>query len=199
MKILSKAFGAVMTNCYILKDELGEIVIDPGEGSYTWIKKHCKNILAVLNTHGHYDHTYDDALLQEDGCKIYIHKDDAFWIINDPMGLVKSCSPDVLVNGDDEFKIGNFVVKFHHFPGHTPGCCMVEINDVMFSGDFLFLGSIGRYDFPFSNRKDMKNSLQKIKTISQKSQNFTLYPGHGAITTLDKERDTIEYFLNHMH
>ena len=97
-----------------------------------------------------------------------------------------------MINSEDEFKIGDFSVKFLHFPGHTPGSCMIEINGIVFSGDVLFNGSIGRYDFPYSNPNDMKNSLLKITQIKE---NFEIYPGHGEKSNLDNERKNIEYFL----
>ena len=56
-------------------------------------------------------------------------------------------------------------VKFHHFPGHTPGCSMIEINRTFFSGDFIFKGTIGRFDFPNSSSTQMKKSLNKILGI----------------------------------
>ena len=69
---------------------------------------------------------------------------------------------------------------------------MIKINGTVFSGDVLFKGSIGRYDFPYSNADDMKNSLLKILQIKE---NFEIYPGHGQKSNLNDERKTIEYFL----
>ncbi|CZE48424.1 MBL fold metallo-hydrolase [Campylobacter geochelonis] len=199
MEIIKKAFGSVVTNCYIVKTDAGELVIDPGEGSYGWIKQNTSNILAVLNTHAHYDHVFDDGLLQADGLKVYIHKDDDFMLNSTQHGLLPTpCKADVLASDGDEFKFGandEVSVKFHHFAGHTPGCCMLEIGGVMFSGDFLFNGSIGRYDFPFSSAVEMKKSLLKALKIEE---NFTLYPGHGVSTTLFNERETMEYFLRYL-
>ncbi|PSM52577.1 metallo-beta-lactamase family protein [Campylobacter blaseri] len=193
MQYLVKEFGSVMTNCYILDNGFEQLVIDPGENSYEWVKQNSNNILAVLNTHGHYDHVYDNYKFQKDGVEIYIHKDDAFLVSNDPFGLLKNgSSPDVLANDEDKFKIGQFSVKFHHFPGHTPGCSMIEIGDFMFSGDFLFNSSIGRFDFPFSNSDDMKKSLLKVKNFKKE---FILLPGHGEKSTLQTEISHIDYYL----
>lgn len=193
MQILSKAFGAYKTNCYILKLNSSEIIIDPGQGSYNWIKENCQNILAVLNTHGHFDHSFDNRLLQDEGHKIYIHKDDSFMIRDDPFNMLEmSCEADFEVSGGDRFKFGDFEVEFMHFPGHTPGCCMIAINGEIFSGDFIFKGSIGRYDFPYSNRANMITSLKKALEIEE---NFNLHPGHGRSTTLKDEVTTLKYFL----
>ena len=198
MEILSKPCGDYMTNCYILKGNSGQIVIDPGIGAAKWVEQNTDKILAVFNTHGHFDHTFDDENLQILGHKIYIHEKDAFFLEKDPFGYLSNCvKPDILIKDENEFFLGEndeFRVQFLHFPGHTPGSTMIKINGVIFSGDVLFRGSIGRYDFPYSNANDMKNSLLKILEIKE---NFTLYPGHGERSNLDNERKTIEYFLRY--
>ncbi|MBQ3674658.1 MAG: MBL fold metallo-hydrolase, partial [Campylobacter sp.] len=84
MEILSKPCGDFMTNCYIIKGNSGQIVIDPGQDSFSWITQNTDRILAVLNTHGHFDHTFDDENLQILGHKIYIHEKDAFFLEKDP-------------------------------------------------------------------------------------------------------------------
>ena len=152
MEILSKPCGDFMTNCYILKGKSGQIVIDPGKGAAEWVVQNTDKILAVFNTHGHFDHTFDDENLQILGHKIYIHEKDAFFLEKDPFGyLANTIKADILIKNDSEFSFGEndeFKVKFLHFPGHTPGSTMIKINGVIFSGDVLFKGSIGRSDFP---------------------------------------------------
>lgn len=193
MQILKKAFGEYVTNCYILKGERGDLVIDPGQGSFDWVMQNTGKIAAVLNTHGHFDHVYDDAKLQRAGAKIYIHEDDAFMLRADPFEtLQEPLQPDVLVSDGQEFVLGGFNVKFHLFAGHTPGSCMIEASGVIFSGDVIFKGSIGRWDFPFSSGEQMRESLHKILQIKG---DFTLYPGHGANTSLAAERQNLKYFL----
>lgn len=194
MQILKKAFGDYMTNCYILKGEQGDLVIDPGRGSFDWVMQNTGKIAAVLNTHGHYDHVYDDAKLQRMGAKIYIHEEDAFMLRADPFETMpEPIEADVLVKGQEQsLEIAGFNVKFSLFAGHTPGSCMIEVDGVVFSGDVIFKGSIGRWDFPFSSGAQMKESLHKILQIKG---DFTLYPGHGANTSLVAERQNLKYFL----
>ena len=194
MQILKKAFGEYVTNCYILKGERGDLVIDPGEGSFDWVMQNTGKIAAVLNTHGHFDHVYDDAKLQKAGAKIYIHEDDAFMLRADPFGTMpESIEADVLIKGQEQsLEIAGFNVKFSLFAGHTPGSCMIEVDGVIFSGDVIFKGSIGRWDFPFSNGEQMRESLHKILQIEG---DFTLYPGHGLNTSLAAERQNLKYFL----
>jgi len=194
MQILKKAFGEYATNCYILKGEQGDLVIDPGEGSFDWLMQNTGKIAAVLNTHGHFDHVYDDAKLQRTGAKIYIHEEDAFMLRVDPFGTMpESIEADVLIKGQEQsLEIAGFNVKFSLFAGHTPGSCMIEAGGVIFSGDVIFKGSIGRWDFPFSSGAQMRESLHKILQIKG---DFTLYPGHGPNTSLAVERQNLKYFL----
>ena len=70
---------------------------------------------------------------------------------------------------------------------------MIEINGVIFSGDFLFRGSIGRWDFPYSDKNEMIKSLEKCKKLEG---DFTLYPGHGAISTLRDERASLDRWID---
>lgn len=194
MQILKKAFGEYATNCYILKGERGDLVIDPGQGSFDWVMQNTGKIAAVLNTHGHFDHVYDDAKLQRMGAKIYIHESDAFMLRADPFeAMPESIEADVLIKGQEQsLEIAGFNVKFSLFAGHTPGSCMIEAGGVIFSGDVIFKGSIGRWDFPFSSGAQMRESLHKILQIKG---DFTLYPGHGPNTSLAAERQNLKYFL----
>lgn len=194
MQILKKAFGEYATNCYILKGEQGDLVIDPGQGSFDWVMQNTGKIAAVLNTHGHFDHVYDDAKLQRAGAKIYIHEEDAFMLRADPFETMpESIEADVLVKGQEQsFEIAGFNVKFSLFAGHTPGSCMIEAGGAIFSGDVIFKGSIGRWDFPFSSGEQMRESLHKILQIKG---DFTLYPGHGPNTSLQAEKQNLKYFL----
>ena len=194
MQILKKAFGEYVTNCYILKGEQSDLVIDPGQGSFDWVMQNTGKIAAVLNTHGHFDHVYDDAKLQRVGAKIYIHEDDAFMLRADPFETMpESIEADVLIKGQEQsLEIAGFNVKFSLFAGHTPGSCMIEADGVVFSGDVIFKGSIGRWDFPFSSGAQMRESLHKILQIKG---DFTLYPGHGPNTSLAAERQNLKYFL----
>jgi len=194
MQILKKAFGEYATNCYILKGEQGDLVIDPGQGSFDWVMQNTGKIAAVLNTHGHFDHVYDDAKLQRAGAKIYIHEEDAFMLQADPFETMpEPIEADVLIKGQEQsLEIAGFNVKFSLFAGHTPGSCMIEVDGVIFSGDVIFKGSIGRWDFPFSSGEQMRESLHKILQIEG---DFTLYPGHGPNTSLAAERQNLKYFL----
>ncbi|KLE05487.1 MBL fold metallo-hydrolase [Aliarcobacter butzleri] len=197
MEIKLHPMGDYQTNCYIVTIDNKDIIIDPGVGALSWIEANAKNPIAVLNTHGHFDHVWSNQIVKETfDIKLYTPKDDSFMLTLNPynMGMPPSYA-DVLVNPDEEIELEGIKVKFHHFPGHTPGCSAIEIENSLFSGDFIFKGTIGRFDFPNSDAKLMKQSINKILTWKN---NFHVYPGHGDKTTLQNEIETLKQWERHI-
>ncbi|TQR61062.1 MBL fold metallo-hydrolase [Campylobacter troglodytis] len=196
MQILAQACGAYSTNCYILKHEKGDFIIDPGQNAFEFIKKNVTRVCAVLNTHGHFDHVWDNAAVKEEfKVPIYIHKDDEF-MLEDPFEMGhRHSKADFLISTEEELEICGVKFRFLHFAGHTPGCCMIELvgENLAFSGDFLFKGSIGRYDFPYSDPNSMKQSLERVAKFTQ---DLRLLPGHGGETTLKEEQKNLGWWLN---
>lgn len=194
MEIKRLICGDYEENCYLVPTKNGYVVIDPGDGAYKLIQSLKINVLAIFNTHGHFDHIWDNGYFD---APIYIHENDAF-MLDDPFykGHKKS-TPTKATKDKESIKIDECEFIFHHFPGHTPGCCMIEIaeKNIAFSGDFLFAGCIGRYDFPYSNEKDMKNSLLKV---SNWDKDMTLFPGHGDSTTLKNEQQNLNFWIKRM-
>lgn len=197
MQIKVHPMGDYGTNCYIVTLLNKDIIIDPGVGATPWVKQNVTNPVAILNTHGHFDHIWSNQELKEFfNIKLYTPRDDEFMLTLNPYNLgMPPSKADILVNPDEEIDIYGIKVKFHHFAGHTPGCSVIEINGSLFSGDFLFKGTIGRFDFPMSNAVDMKKSIQKILTWSG---NFDVYPGHGDKTTLKNEIQMLKQWENHI-
>ncbi len=195
MTIKVQPMGDYQTNCYIVSIDGKDIIIDPGVGATKWIKENVTNPIAILNTHGHFDHVWSNSEVQKlfniplytQGADAFLLKDSTF------MPNLPSSTPDVLVKGDEEFEIDGIKVKFRHYPGHCPGCSTIEIEDAMFSGDFIFHNSIGRYDFPYSSASDMKDSLQRFLKLDYDK---TVYPGHGESTTIKQEQKNTPYWLN---
>ena len=195
MQIKIQPMGPYQTNCYIVTIEGKELIIDPGVGATSWVVKNVANPIAILNTHGHFDHVWSNAELKKRlNLPIYCPQKDTFMLKNDPLGQgTPPSNPDVVIKEDQEVEIEGIKVKFRHFPGHTPGCSVIEIGDVWFSGDFLFEKSIGRWDFPNSNGHEMVQSLQKALKIKE---DFTIYPGHGMSTTLKAEQRVMPFWID---
>ncbi len=198
MKIKQRAMGMYQTNCYIVSIDGKDLIIDPGVGAVEWIKDSVKNPVAILNTHGHFDHIWSNAELQKlYKIKLYTPEGDAKMLqATDWMRDLPVSYPDVEVKPDETLEIDGIEVKFLHFPGHCPGCSVIEIGDVMFSGDFIFKGSIGRVDFPYSSPSEMRKSLKKFAKIDYDK---VVYPGHGDQTTIKAEQKSVPYWLRAVH
>jgi glyoxylase-like metal-dependent hydrolase (beta-lactamase superfamily II) len=197
MQIKVQPMGPYQTNCYIVTKDGKDIIIDPGVGATPWVKENVTNPIAILNTHGHFDHVWSNAELQgELGVKLYTPKDDVMLLSSSSwMPDLPPSTPDVTIDGDQTINLDGIQVKFRHFPGHTPGCSTIEIDDAMFSGDFIFARSIGRTDFPYSNPADMKKSLQKFQKLDFDK---TIYPGHGGTTTIKQEQQYTPYWIQQL-
>ncbi len=186
--------GPYQTNCYLVESDEGTLVIDPGMGATGWVLENTRNPVAILNTHGHFDHVWSNAELKERlGVPIYCPEGDTFMLHSDPLGQgMPPSRADVAVEPESTFTIAGLPVRFRHFPGHTPGCSVIEIGEHWFSGDFLFRDSIGRWDFPYSSAEAMLSSLRKLVTIDG---DYRLHPGHGVESTLSRERRMIPYWI----
>ena len=195
MTVKVQPMGVYQTNCYIATVDGKDFIIDPGVNATEWVLENVTNPVAILNTHGHFDHVWSNAELQEKlGVKLYTPRGDVpLLTASEWMPDLPSSTPDVIVNPDEELDFDGVKVKFRHFPGHCPGCSMIEIEDAMFSGDFIFERSIGRTDFPYSSPTDMRKSLEKFKLLDFDK---TLYPGHGGTTTIKQEQQHSDYWIN---
>ncbi len=193
MEILVQPFGEFYTNCYIVNRE---IIIDPSKGAFEFIKKYVKKPIAIINTHGHFDHIWDNQKVKEYfDIPIYIHKDDEFLLSNDPFSYNPPKSKADYLLEEGKIKIDKYEINILHMPGHTPGTILIEFENDIFSGDFIFDGSIGRVDFPFSNPKKMKDSIKKFLNI-----NFTkdkrILPGHSGYTTIKKAKKFLPNWID---
>ncbi|WP_407933388.1 MBL fold metallo-hydrolase [Helicobacter typhlonius] len=203
VEILSQSFGEYQTNCYICKFPQGEIVIDAGMGAHNWVIEQCPNPLAFLNTHGHFDHIWSNKILKSHFPDVPLVAPalDAFMLESDCFGTgVTPSEPDILSKcekGTDTLCLKDVEVMFSHFPGHTPGCSIIEIEGAIFSGDFIFHRSIGRCDFPYSSTSDMIESLIRFSELSADT-NKTIYPGHGDKTSLIDEQHNVAFWIRQL-
>jgi len=197
MQIKIQPMGMYQTNCYIVTMEGKDFIIDPGVDALEWIEQNVTNPVAILNTHGHFDHVWSNAAVQKKlGIPLYTPKGDvpmlaeSSWMKDLPPSV-----PDVIVEDNQEFDFDGVKVKFRHFPGHCPGCSTIEIGDAMFSGDFIFNQSIGRTDLPYSSPSDMRDSLERFKKLDYDKK---VYPGHGETTTIKQEQQYADYWIQNL-
>ncbi|MDD5773580.1 MAG: MBL fold metallo-hydrolase [bacterium] len=193
--------GQLEANCYIFGDDKTRevVVIDPGGNAVEIIeviKTNKLRVLAIINTHGHIDHTFDNKALKEySKCPLLIHEDDremltsSFQNLSDFLGYeISVIPPDRLLKDNEIIKVGSFELKVIHTPGHTPGCISLECvgKEIIFTGDTLFAGGIGRTDLPGGSGEKIISSINKRLLIY--SDNTIIYPGHGPSSTIGKEK-----------
>ncbi|GLH58267.1 MBL fold metallo-hydrolase [Helicobacter ailurogastricus] len=203
-EIKVQAFGNTQTNCYVLQLAQGDLVIDPGFQASSWVQEQAKNPLAILITHGHYDHIWDAAALKEQWTDVplYAPKEDIFMLATDCFHLGQPTCKEADIQPIEghkkshSFEVEGVKITYWHFPGHTPGCSVIEVGGVFFSGDFIFHRSIGRYDFPYSNPKDMKESLERFYALDR--PDCPIYPGHGRATSLKAEQPHMPAWIAHI-
>lgn len=203
MEIKIYFFNDLRTCCYIAWDETGEcVIIDPGcnsESERSRLKKFISENelkpVMLLNTHGHFDHVMGNRFITDTyGVKTYIHKDDNAQLARatsycDYFGY-KIEAPDldtIAIADGDILKFGNSELKVIHTPGHTMGgvCFVAEKDKVVFTGDTLFAGSIGRTDLPGGDFDLLAESLrEKLMTLDP---DYRVLPGHGPETTIDRK------------
>ena len=197
MTVKTQPMGEYQTNCYIVTIDKKDFIIDPGVGATKWVLENVTNPIAILNTHGHFDHVWsNDELQKKLNIPLYTPRGDVMLLSDSSWRPdLPASKPDIEVEPNQEFNFDGVVVKFRHFPGHCPGCSTIEIGDAMFSGDFIFERSIGRCDFPYSSADDMKDSLKRFKELDYDK---IIYPGHGASTTIKQEQQYCDYWINNI-
>jgi glyoxylase-like metal-dependent hydrolase (beta-lactamase superfamily II) len=197
--------GPIQSNCYIVGCERTReaIVIDPGGDAdriLITLAKDKLRCLYIINTHGHFDHSADNKRLKEvTGAQLLIHPADAPMILNQSIGggmwglhVDNSPPPDQYLEEGDIITIGDISLKVLHTPGHSPGGISLVTDKIVFVGDTLFAGSIGRTDFPGGDQEGLiRHVRNKIFTLGD---DVVVYPGHGPKTTVGKEKKTNPFF-----
>jgi len=208
--------GAFAANCYIVAPAPGEecVIIDPGQDAERGIEellaRYRLKPIAVLLTHGHIDHVWSvGPVCDAKGIPAYIHPADRDLLADPASGLglnvgqelfggITFTEPDdVLLLADGcSITLGGCDFAVGHVPGHTPGSVTFRTDDapsdgdnskMLFSGDLLFAGSIGRTDLPGGDHAAMLKSLGRTLTLPDET---VVLPGHGPQTTIGAERRT---------
>ncbi len=190
--------GSMGVNCYVVYNDQKEcIVIDPGDIGKkvrNFLEENELNPLAILLTHGHFDHIGAvDYLCDYYPVPVIAHKETES-LVNDPKLNLSFYNKEMTLRNKiqyakEDMKIGEFRIHWYLLEGHCHGSSMIYFPDenAMFSGDVLFKGSVGRYDFPTSSNLQTKQSLETIKAFDFEC---AIYPGHGDATTLSYEKET---------
>lgn len=214
--------GPLQANCYVVARGPGTgcAVVDPGmdamDGLRQVLAEQNLTPLAVLVTHGHFDHMWTaQDVAAEHGCPVWIHPEDRH-LLSDPMAAISSQSAAMLrqqlqMTDVPEFvepadvrdaadgariEVDGITFTVDHVPGHTPGTVVFrtdydgpeEVSQLMFSGDFLFAGSIGRTDLNGGSHEQMQQSLRE--RVLPLADDVVVLPGHGPQTSVGRERAT---------
>ena len=196
------------TNTWLLYDDvsLEGIVVDPAAPSEVLLKRIKDlglNIKMIINTHGHGDHIGGNAFFAERlRVPLAIHKDDAPMLTDNHKnlsvymgGIMKTKAADVLLEDGYTLKLGEYELKVIHTPGHTPGGICLYSPPHCFTGDTVFVGAVGRTDFPGGSMPQMIEAIKnRLLTLPPET---IVWPGHGyggLQSTIAREEKTNPYF-----
>ncbi len=198
--------GNYVTNCYLIADDetKNAVLFDaPADcdkildyTSKTGIKIKC-----ICLTHAHFDHIMAlNELKEKTGAAIMLHEKEEKYLTDPALNLLGEAAADVIIPKADRLLKDNDTVtldglnfKVIHTPGHTEGGCCYHIDNVLISGDTLFSGAIGRYDFPLGSLEDELRSIkEKLLVLDDETK---VYPGHGFSTTIGKQRKENPYLI----
>lgn len=197
-----KVVGLLDCNCYIVGDPETKqaIVIDPGDDADALaasIAEKGLTVTAIVATHAHFDHILAAERLREiTGAPFYLHDADKpvlAWLQESGryfLGRELGPPPDVdnIAREGDRLVAGGTELEIVHTPGHSPGSISLVGDDILFSGDTLFAGSIGRTDLPGGDSQALVDAVRgKLFTLDD---DVPVYPGHGPATTIGHERLT---------
>ncbi|MFI3207653.1 MAG: MBL fold metallo-hydrolase [Eubacteriales bacterium] len=205
MKIKHFHLGIIRTNAYVgINEETKEaFVVDPGEGQehfLNYFEEEGYALKGILLTHGHFDHIGGvEALVKRYGAAVYAMEDERALLKDPAVNLSNSTRRKmsivdfVSLTDGEEIEVAGIKIKAIATPGHTAGgvCYYVEENGVLFSGDTLFLESIGRSDFPTGSYGTLIRSVKEKLLVLP--EDTIVYPGHMDATTIEHEKQHNPY------
>jgi glyoxylase-like metal-dependent hydrolase (beta-lactamase superfamily II) len=198
--------GPLDTNCYLVycPETLETVVIDPGaeaERIFPLIVELGLKPVFILNTHGHIDHIGANRDVKDKfNIPLCIHSLDSPLLekiqefeLSFFLGAKESPHPDRLLKDKDIVRFGKASLRVIHTPGHTPGSVTFLGDGILFSGDTLFFGGVGRTDLPGGSTKDLEKSIrEKIHTLPPET---VVLPGHGPLTTVGEEKESNPFIV----
>lgn len=199
-RVRSRAVGPIRSNSYLLFDpEAGEgVIIDAGDEAHAILGMLSPGIRVryIVATHGHFDHVSAiDEVREALGARFYIHEAEKEILELTPQLSLRwvgvsyqAPEPDGFLHDGDIIDVGGMRVRVIHTPGHSPGSICLYVDDVLFSGDTLFAGSVGRTDAPGGSMEILAASIRERLYVLD--DDVTVYPGHGPPTTIGVEKRT---------
>ncbi len=198
--IITSAVGPFQENCYIVSfndPDRSALIIDPGDEGDRLIREIESRSLtpkAILNTHAHVDHVGAVRLVQDQyQIPFYLQSKEESVLNTYPdicqsLGFDPKPLPEKVewMQGDTTLEFSFSDVSIFATPGHTPGGCVIQIDNLAFTGDTLFAGSVGRTDLPGGDWATLESSL--IRIMDTLSDSTRIFPGHGPETTLEMEK-----------
>ncbi len=199
MEIFTITSGPIETNVYIISCSRTQqaVIIDPAPGSadriFSFIEEKNLKPQAIWLTHSHWDHIADVSRVKKEyGLDVWVHELDKENLENPGSdGLVLwlaivAVQPDQFFTDGMKLTVGDHTLTVIHTPGHTPGgvCFYSKQEEILFTGDTLFRGSIGNISFPTAEPEKMWESIDKLATLPKQTK---VYTGHGIETTIGEE------------
>jgi len=189
------SLGPIQTNCYLVRAELSApeaVVVDPsGEPATIRLRlaETGSRCVAILLTHGHWDHLLGVAELAEGtGAPVYMAAGERI-LLEQPEAFapvpIRAYTPDVLLEGDESIDVAGIAFDVLPVPGHSPAHLAYATEGCLFSGDVLFAGSVGRTDLPGASWETLLASIRSL--VERYPPETIVYPGHGPATTLGAE------------
>lgn len=186
--------GIFDTNCFFLPES--GILIDAPQEAAGWLRQTGRRVQWLLLTHGHIDHAWDAAEIQkEHGCQIVCHPETVPLVTERDffrkLGLGWEIEPvrvDVLLEETPRYEVGGVAFQVLYVPGHCPGslCFLQKEEKILFGGDVLFSGSVGRTDLPGGDTELLFSGIRE--KIFPLGDDITILPGHGPATKIGLER-----------
>ncbi|MEI6561833.1 MAG: MBL fold metallo-hydrolase [Verrucomicrobiota bacterium] len=190
--------GAFETNCFFIKTAQGGILIDAPEGALDWLQRSGLRVSTLLLTHGHFDHTMDAAKIKAaQGCQVGYHRD-GIAMMTEPgffkrIGIpwdIECVAADFLIEESGSLPVEGIDFQVLHVPGHCPGslCFFAKSERLLFGGDVLFAGGVGRWDLPGGDKQLLITGI--VNKVLALGDDVRVLPGHGPATTIGRERAT---------
>lgn len=201
LEISCQNCGPLETNAYLLHETNSNslVIVDPAIGADE-LFQHARTLVAggahfeaIWNTHGHFDHIYDNAKWKtEFGAPIFAHPADAYFLEHlreqslwFGLPAPETTSLDVELHQGDVLRIGDERADVWELPGHSPGSVSFGFEGFWIVGDVLFAGSVGRTDLPGGDAQTLARSIQRLWTLPDQTR---VFPGHGDATTIGEEK-----------